>query len=230
MDEVLGHLGCMVSIVLTLCVAVLGYFHYHLRNGGGNRIDANKLFAPNLPDLPPIKLTLAQLLGFDGTRSDGRILVALKGKIYDVSNDLPEFGLDGTLSHVAGRDFTHYLNMIMNLHDTKINYVHRWEAILETNYSRVGILIDELGNPLFQTTNNVGVESSGNAEEVREDQDDVVEAVKITETNSETKISNGMPKKTLSEVLTAETSSSDTVPQKSFMDANLDSMVIKENL
>ncbi|KAI8043605.1 membrane-associated progesterone receptor component 1 [Drosophila gunungcola] len=220
MDEVLGHLGCMVSIVLTLCVAILGYFyayHYHLTSGRGNRTDVTKLFAPNLPDLPPIKLTLSQLLGFDGTRSDGRILVALKGKIYDVSNDLPEFGLDGTLSHVAGRDFTHYLNMIMDLHDTKINYVHRWEAILETNYSRVGILIDELGNPLFQTTNNVGVESSGNAEEVREDQD---EAVKITETNSETKISNGMPKKKLSEVLTAETLPSDTVPQKSFMDPN----------
>jgi len=26
--------------------------------------------------------------------------------------------------------------------------VDRWEAILETNYSRVGIVIDELGIPL----------------------------------------------------------------------------------
>ncbi|XP_016987801.1 membrane-associated progesterone receptor component 1 [Drosophila rhopaloa] len=229
MYEELGVLGYMVSIGLTLCVAALGYFyHYQLRTGGGNRLDVTKLFAHNLPDLPPIKLTLAQLLGFDGTRSDGRILVALKGKIYDVSNDLPEFGLDGTLSHVAGRDFTHYLNMIMSLQDSEINYVDRWEAILEKNYTRVGIVIDDLGNPLINTVEIMSGSSSQNAKEIEDGQEDVLEANKITETDSETKILNVLSNKTLNEVLTAETLPSDTVSQKSGIDLNSDSMINKE--
>ncbi|XP_017050583.1 uncharacterized protein LOC108094494 [Drosophila ficusphila] len=136
MDEELGKLGCAISILLTIVMAALAYLYIYqnqLHSGGASLLDMRKLYAAELPDLPPIKLTLEQLLKFDGTRSDGRILVALKEKIYDVSNDLLEFGLHGTLSHVAGMDFTQYL------HETEIN---RWEIILQKNYSCVGIVIE----------------------------------------------------------------------------------------
>lgn len=154
-EEALGDYSIVVSVVLTLFVVLLSYAYaylFGLKSKKDEQGDIKKLFAPKeLPELPTVKLTLDQLIGFDGTRSDGRILVALKGRIYDVSSDLQEFGLGGTLSHVAGRDFTNYLNHIMRTNQTEMNYVDRWEAILETNYSCVGYVIDEQGNRLVES-------------------------------------------------------------------------------
>jgi len=174
-------------------------------------------------------LTLDQLLGFDGTRSDGRILVALRGKIYDVSSDFPEFGLNGTLSHVAGRDFTYYLETIVDMHNSEINYVDRWEAILETNYSRVGIVIDELGNPLIEKSSNLGVKDLKiqNTEKFEQDKG-VMDAEKIGVTGSDTVISNVKSKRKLNEVLTAETLPSDTIPEKHLEEPNSDLIVTAE--
>ncbi|XP_017012089.2 membrane-associated progesterone receptor component 1 [Drosophila takahashii] len=230
MNEELADLGCMVSIVLTFCAAVLGYlyvYHYQLRTGKRSQLlDVTRLSATDLPDLPPIKLTLDQLLGFDGTRSDGRILVALRGKIYDVSSDFPEFGLNGTLSHVAGRDFTYYLTTIMEMHNSEVNYVDRWEDILETNYSRVGIVIDDLGNPLIETFGNTDYQ---NTEIVEEDQKEMVEAESIGATDSATIISNVKLNKTLNgSFLTAESLPSDSIPQKYFEEPNSDLIITAE--
>ncbi|EDV58787.1 membrane-associated progesterone receptor component 1 [Drosophila erecta] len=212
--EDLSGLGFTVNMVLMICAAVLGYLYafYHQRGDRRNAEVGSKILAANLPDLPPIKLTLDQLLGFDGTRSDGRILVALKGKIYDVSSDFPEFGLNGTLSHVAGRDFTNYLKSIMETHKSEINYVDRWESILETNYSCVGIVIDELGNPLMGRIEN------DNDDVVEETQEDMVEPINANEKS----------KKTLNEVLTAETLPSDTKTEKYLEEPNSEVLICAE--
>nr|XP_016935842.1 membrane-associated progesterone receptor component 2 [Drosophila suzukii] len=233
MNEELSDFGCMVSIALTFCAAALAYlyvYRYKLRTGGRNQLDLAKLCATDLPDLPPIKLTLDQLLGFDGTRSDGRILVALRGKIYDVSSDFPEFGLNGTLSHVAGRDFTYYLETIVDMHNSEINYVDRWEAILETNYSRVGIVIDELGNPLIEKSSNMGVKDlkMQNTEIVDQDKAVMVDAEEIGVTVTDTVVSNVRSKKTLNEVLTAEAFPSDTIPEKHLKEPNSDLIITAE--
>ncbi|XP_016963438.1 membrane-associated progesterone receptor component 1 [Drosophila biarmipes] len=231
MHEELDDMGCVVSIVLIFCAAALAYlyvYRYQLRHGGRIQLDLAKLRATDLPDLPPIKLTLDQLLGFDGTRSDGRILVALRGKIYDVSSDFPEFGLNGTLSHVAGRDFTYYLETIMDMHNSEINYVDRWEAILETNYSRVGIVIDELGHPLIEKKSSLSVKDPQNSETVEQDQEGVVRAEEVGATDSDTAVSNVKSKKTLNEVLTAETLPSHTMPLKYFEEPNSDLVITAE--
>ncbi|XP_039500956.1 membrane-associated progesterone receptor component 1 [Drosophila santomea] len=212
--EELSVLGFTVNIVLTLCAAVLGYLYayYHQWSDRRNQLTVSKSLAAELPDLPPIKLTLDQLLRFDGTRSDGRILVALKGKIYDVSSDFAEFGLKGTLSHVAGRDFSNYLESIMDAHKSEINYVDRWEAILVTNYSCVGIVIDELGNPLVEKIEN------HIADVVEETQEDFVEPITANEKSV----------KTLNEVLTAETLPSDIKSEKSLEENNSEIRISEE--
>ncbi|XP_017099711.2 membrane-associated progesterone receptor component 1 [Drosophila bipectinata] len=155
-EEISGDYVIVVGVVLTLIVGILSYvcaYVFDFKSKKAEQVDLKKNLAPReLPALGTIKLTLDQLLGYDGTRSDGRILVGLKGKIYDVSSDLQEFGLGGTLSHVAGRDFTNYLNHIMRSNQTQTNYVDRWEAILETNYSCVGFIVDERGKPLVEGT------------------------------------------------------------------------------
>ncbi|EDV32118.2 uncharacterized protein Dana_GF15666 [Drosophila ananassae] len=171
-EKASGDYSIVVSVVLTLFVVLLSYAYaylFDLKSKKNEQGDIKKLFAPKeLPELPTVKLTLDLLLGFDGTRSDGRILVALKGKIYDVSSDLQEFGLGGTLSQVAGRGFTNNLNHIMRTNQTEINYVDRWEAILETNYSCVGYLIDEQGNRLIESAKVI---DESHVEDVSEEQD-----------------------------------------------------------
>ncbi|XP_030380583.1 membrane steroid-binding protein 2 [Scaptodrosophila lebanonensis] len=144
--EVAGEIS-IVTLVLATIVAILGYVGAFYQLQQTHKRDAQPHKAPDLPPLPTIRLTSTQLMGFDGRRSDGRILVALKGKIYDVSSDISEFGLGGTLNHVAGRDFTLYLIRIMELHGKQVDYIVRWEQILGTNYAMVGYLVDEEGNP-----------------------------------------------------------------------------------
>ncbi|XP_043662087.1 membrane steroid-binding protein 2 [Drosophila teissieri] len=198
--EELSGLSFTVTIVLTICAAALGYLYAYYRQCSSkkNQLTVAKCPATKLPDLPTIKLTLDQLLEFDGTRSDGRILVALKGKIYDVSSDFEEYGPKGTIRHIAGRDFTNYLKWIMDSHTNEVNYVARWEGILVTNYSCVGYVIDELGNPLVpQFENHI-------ADVVEETQEDMVEPIKANEKSV----------KTLNEDLTAETLPSDTKSKK----------------
>ncbi|XP_017025554.1 uncharacterized protein t-cup [Drosophila kikkawai] len=152
MDEELIDFKTLISSVLILSLLAFGYF-YAIYCRWSKRKDpvSPSLPTPNqLPELKDIKLTLDELMEYDGTRQDGRILVALKGLIYDVSSDVLQFGLGGTLGHVAGNDFTHYLRRIMNVHHTEINYVDRWESVLETNYKRVGVLIEDSDNSQVQ--------------------------------------------------------------------------------
>ncbi|XP_020807912.1 membrane steroid-binding protein 2 [Drosophila serrata] len=152
MFEELIDLKTFIICLLILCIPAFGYF-YGIYDHWTKRKELVSPLIPTpfqLPELKDIRLTVNELLDYDGTRSDGRILVALKGLIYDVSSDVLEFGVGGTLSHVAGNDFTQYLRRIMNVHHTEINYVERWGEILETNYKRVGFLIDESGNSLVQ--------------------------------------------------------------------------------
>lgn len=209
MDGELSAFGFTVNIVLAVLASVLvylyAYWHYYV-NEERNELTVSKLLATNLPDLPPIKLNLDQLLGFDGTRSDGRILVALRGKIYDVSSDFEEFGLTGTLSHVAGRDFTNYLKSIMDTHNSEINYVDRWESILETNYSCVGEVIDEQGNPLMGKIENHDVD----VDVMEKTEEDMIEPIKANEKSM----------KSVNKVLTAETLPSDNKSQKCLEESN----------
>lgn len=51
---------------------------------------------PPEPELPPMKkkdFTLEQLREFDGMREDGRILIAVNGKIFDVTKGKKFYGI-----------------------------------------------------------------------------------------------------------------------------------------
>lgn len=108
--------------------------------------ESKKKAAPARPQLPPldsIKLTMKELAEYDGKREDGRVLVAFKRIIYDVSSGLEEFGPKGTLACVAGRSLTDYLETAIKSLETRKNFIARWEMLLNKNYSPVGILINE---------------------------------------------------------------------------------------
>ena len=59
------------------------------------------------PPMPPMKkqdFTLKQLRPYDGTGDDGRVLVAVNGRVYDVTKGTRFYGPGGPYSGFAGRD------------------------------------------------------------------------------------------------------------------------------
>lgn len=66
----------------------------------------------NLPSLPKRDFTLQELSQFDGTASDGRILIGVNGNVFDVTHDGKGFyGKDGPYAIFAGRDASRALTM-----------------------------------------------------------------------------------------------------------------------
>merc|ERR1712001_612509 len=62
---------------------------------------------PSEPQLPRMKkkdLTLTELAKYDGTGEDGRVLVGVLGKIYDVTKGKRFYGPGGPYSGFSGRD------------------------------------------------------------------------------------------------------------------------------
>ncbi|XP_034125932.1 uncharacterized protein LOC117582375 [Drosophila guanche] len=159
--------GATVGCVLISCVIILFYIYAHVYKSWSQ---INTLYeAPVLPPLHSLELTLGQLKRYNGTRQDGRILVAFKAKIYDVSGD-SEFVVGGSLNFVAGTDFSHYLNTKLPLEPLeRAVFVERWQNQLDTIYDCVGSLVDRQGNPLFirQETNCQNCEA---LEDIMQDQ------------------------------------------------------------
>ncbi|EDW11391.1 protein vem-1 [Drosophila mojavensis] len=128
---------------------VLGYFFCHFYQRFWRAISGKKkpnqelAKPPELPPFPFTRMTANQLLDYDGTRRDGRILIAFKGKIFDVSAGLEEFSPQGVLGCVAGKNFSKYLERSLKPRETIIDYINRWDTLLAKNYPMVGVLIDE---------------------------------------------------------------------------------------
>ncbi|KAJ9586268.1 hypothetical protein L9F63_020088, partial [Diploptera punctata] len=61
---------------------------------------------PPEPELPKIRkdFTVQELKKYDGTGSDGRILVAVNGKVFDVTKGKRFYGPGGPYSAFGGRD------------------------------------------------------------------------------------------------------------------------------
>lgn len=69
--------------------------------------DSGTPSTPAPPPTPPMKkrdFTLQQLKEFDGQGPEGRICVAVNGKVYDVTKGKRFYGPGGPYSGFAGRD------------------------------------------------------------------------------------------------------------------------------
>lgn len=65
---------------------------------------------PQLPKMDKTDLTVEQLRQYNGTDSNGRILTAIYGDIFDVSRRSDLYGPGGSYSLFAGRDATRALS------------------------------------------------------------------------------------------------------------------------
>jgi len=119
---------------------------------------------PSEPQLPRMKkkdLTLTELAKYDGTGEDGRVLVGVLGKIYDVTKGKRFYGPGGPYSGFSGRDAsrglaTFNVNAITDEYDdlsdlkpSEIEQVREWELQFSEKYDLVGKLIKPGEEPTF---------------------------------------------------------------------------------
>ncbi|VDK72920.1 unnamed protein product [Onchocerca ochengi] len=107
--------------------------------------------------LPPMKkrdFTVEQLLPFDGVRNE-RILIALCGKVFDVTKGSLFYGPEGAYNTLAGHDATRALakmdltlvkdipDDIIDISDVDLNTAKEWMESFICKYPVVGKLLAE---------------------------------------------------------------------------------------
>ncbi|GAV01000.1 hypothetical protein RvY_11777 [Ramazzottius varieornatus] len=113
--------------------------------------------SPPLPKLPKRDFTLAELRSYDGTASspDGRILVAINGKVFDVTRGKSFYGPGGAYDNLAGHDASRALatfalgpdafrdtyDDLSDLTIDQMNTMKDWEAQFQDKYDLVGRLL-----------------------------------------------------------------------------------------
>jgi membrane-associated progesterone receptor component len=125
----------------------------------------SKLFAkptpeePRIPELPAMRrrdMTVEELREYDGVqRPDGRICIAVDGKIFDVTKGKRMYGKDGPYGIFAGRDASRGLatfvasseavkdtyDDLSDLTPTELEGMREWAAQFSEKYPVVGRLL-----------------------------------------------------------------------------------------
>ncbi|GFV47887.1 membrane-associated progesterone receptor component 2 [Trichonephila clavipes] len=112
--------------------------------------------SPPVPQLPPMKkrdMTLEELRKYDGLNEEGRVCVAVNGKVFDVTKGKRFYGPGGPYSSFAGRDATRCLatfsvevtsegyDDLSDLNSMQMDSVREWEIQFQERYLYVGRLL-----------------------------------------------------------------------------------------
>ncbi|KFM63246.1 Membrane-associated progesterone receptor component 2, partial [Stegodyphus mimosarum] len=133
--------------LLAVCVFLL----YKIFSGG--KADDNP--TPPSPQLPPMKrrdMTYEELKKYDGLNEEGRVCVAVNGKIFDVTKGKRFYGPGGPYASFAGRDATRGLatfsvvsgdgyDDLSDLNSMQMESVREWEIQFTEKYQYVGRLL-----------------------------------------------------------------------------------------
>lgn len=165
----------IVSSPLNIClVGLIVYFSYKLirRDGSSTAAKKNPKEKRQLEPMPKQDFTLEQLRSYDGIKSDGRILIAVLGRVFDVSRSAEFYGPGGPYSVFAGRDASRALatfsvdaNLFKETYDdlsdlkpSQMDSVKEWEMQFLEKYPVIGKLLKEGEEPTNyqeQEQNNV---------------------------------------------------------------------------
>ncbi|KAM7535532.1 hypothetical protein Aperf_G00000096139 [Anoplocephala perfoliata] len=120
------------------------------------RARRKKPISVKLPDMPKRDFTTQELTQFDGTGPDGRILIAVNGHVFDVTNNGREYyGKDGPYAIFAGRDASRSLTNfttdmpqgteeyddLSDLTSDQMKNLKEWELQFRERYPLVGKLL-----------------------------------------------------------------------------------------
>jgi len=141
-----------VNIGLTLLCA---YLFYKLFKSGSSDNDSQSESFKLPPPLPKRDMTLDELHKYNGKGPDGRICLAINGKIYDCTKGRRFYGPDGPYAPLAGRDATRafaYFDVqavkddwddISDLTPSQMSSVQEWEMQFSERYEYVGKLVKD---------------------------------------------------------------------------------------
>lgn len=110
---------------------------------------------PPEPELPKLRkdFTVEELKKYDGKGPDGRILVAVNGKVFDVTKGKRFYGQGGPYSAFGGRDASRGLatfsvvsakdeyDDLSDLNTMEMDSVREWEMQFKDKYDYVGRLL-----------------------------------------------------------------------------------------
>ncbi|XP_071951007.1 membrane-associated progesterone receptor component 1-like [Antedon mediterranea] len=140
-----------VNIVL---LATCFYLLYKIVFGNAPRVkDGPK--EPVLEKMKKRDMTLNELGQYDGVKHDGRILIAVNGKVFDVSRGKRFYGPDGPYGIFAGHDasralatfsldkdsFKDEIDDLSDLNEEQMESVREWEMQFFEKYEYIGKLL-----------------------------------------------------------------------------------------
>ena len=135
----------VISSPINIClVALICYFSYKLIKKDNSIQPSNKKNSKTRKELSKLSkqdFTLEQLKNFDGVKSEGRILMGVLGKVFDVSSARDFYGPGGPYSVFAGRDasralatfsvdqsqFKEEYDDLSDLKPSQIDSIREWE-------------------------------------------------------------------------------------------------------
>ncbi|XP_033098516.1 membrane-associated progesterone receptor component 1-like [Anneissia japonica] len=144
----------LTSPVNLVLLATCFYLLYKILFGNAPRVpDGPK--EPVLEKMKKRDMTLKELSEYDGTKHDGRILVAVNGKVFDVTRGKRFYGPDGPYGVFAGHDasralatfslekesFKDEVDDLTDLDEEKMESVREWEMQFFEKYEFVGKLL-----------------------------------------------------------------------------------------
>lgn len=136
-----------------------------------------------LPRMKKKDLNLDELRQYNGTGEDGRICIAVNGRIYDVTRGKQFYGPGGPYSNFAGRDASRALALftvsesalksenddLSDLTSAEMSRMREWQIQLEEKYDFVGRLLKPGQEPVDYTDSEEELNPNEEGDEKRKE-------------------------------------------------------------
>lgn len=138
-----------LNIALVCVITILVYKIFKSRQ----RVPVEYRVEPELPKMKKRDFTIEELRKYDGTGEEGRILVAVNGKVFDVTKGKKFYGPGGPYSAFGGRDASRGLatfsvtggketyDDLSDLNSVEMESVKEWEMQFTEKYDYIGRLL-----------------------------------------------------------------------------------------
>ncbi|XP_002131583.2 membrane-associated progesterone receptor component 1 [Ciona intestinalis] len=134
---------------------VCGYLLYKICKSNSTEDNFGPPPEPEMPKMKKRDMSIEELREYDGVAHDGRILIAVNGKVFDVTRGKKFYGPDGPYGVFAGRDASRGLAQfrldketikdgyddISDLNAMEMESVREWEMQFSEKYEFIGKLL-----------------------------------------------------------------------------------------
>ncbi|XP_054267754.1 membrane-associated progesterone receptor component 1-like [Macrosteles quadrilineatus] len=139
-----------LNIGLVFVIAFLVYKIFKVRQGNDDNVTPAE---KPLPKMKKRDFTIEELRKYDGTGEDGRVLVAVNGKVFDATRGKRFYGPGGPYAAFGGRDASRGLatfsvtggsdtyDDLSDLSPMEMDSVREWEMQFTEKYDYVGRLL-----------------------------------------------------------------------------------------